>query len=238
MDNSLFNSSLRLSTFGRLTFLNPKKVLLTMKHRDKNPVYGLNTSPRFGQASCSQPFHTNTRSDCYYCNRFGKLARKCGHNDAFLSKRSAANRFGAHCIRNENIVRRTNPNRAVPSAPPPSSIFPVPNVPPTPPPSYQESIEYTLPPQYEERLPEVIVTQPPATVFKWNPVGMTCPYCHRNIVTKVRSESGLLAWLLCGLMFLTGLWLFCLIPFYLKSTQDVIHICPLCKSQLGFYKPL
>lgn len=50
----------------------------------------------------------------------------------------------------------------------------------------------------------VIVTQPPATVFKWNPVAMTCPYCHHIIVTKVRSESGLLAWLLCGVMFLTG----------------------------------
>ncbi|CAH8678902.1 unnamed protein product [Schistosoma haematobium] len=208
-----------------------------MKHRDRNPVYGPKVVPRLAQAS-SRPVQTNTRSDCYYCNRFGKLARKCGHNDAFLSKKSAANRFGAQCIQNENIVQRTNLNRAViPSAPPPSS-FPVPGLPPTHPPTYQESVFLPLPPEYEERLPEVIVTQPPATVFKWNPVAMTCPYCHHIIVTKVRSESGLLAWLLCGVMFLTGLWLFCLIPFYLKSTQDVVHICPLCKSQLGSYKPL
>ncbi|CAH8668228.1 unnamed protein product [Schistosoma margrebowiei] len=208
-----------------------------MKHRDQKPAYGQKVVPRLAQAS-SRPVHTNTRSDCYYCNRFGKLARKCGHNDAFLSKKSPANRFGAQCIQNENIVQRTNLNRTViPSVPPPSS-FPVPGLPPTPPPTYQESVTLPLPPEYEERLPEVIVTQPPATVFKWNPVGMTCPYCHHIIVTKVRSESGLLAWLLCGVMFLTGLWLFCLIPFYLKSTQDVVHICPLCKSQLGSYKPL
>ncbi|VDO77083.1 unnamed protein product [Schistosoma curassoni] len=124
------------------------------KHRDQNPVYGPKVVPRLAQAS-SRPLHTNTRSDCYYCNRFGKLARKCGHNDAFLSKRSSANRFGAQCIQNENIVQRTKLNRAViPSAPPPSS-FPVPGLPPTPPPTYQESVTLPLPPEYEERLPEV-----------------------------------------------------------------------------------
>ncbi|KAK4474839.1 hypothetical protein MN116_001954 [Schistosoma mekongi] len=95
----------------------------------------------------------------------------------------------------------TDPNtRVVASAPPVSSPLP-----PTPPPPYEDPLEYVVPPpQYEERLPEVIVEQPPIIIFKWNPVGMNCPYCHHDIVTKIRSESGLLAWLLCGAMFLTG----------------------------------
>ncbi|CAH8658795.1 unnamed protein product [Heterobilharzia americana] len=111
----------------------------------------------------------------------------------------------------------------------------------SPPPPYQGPPAYVPPPPtYEEtRLPPVIVTQPPTTVFKWNPVGIVCPYCHSSVVTKVRSEAGLLAWLLCGVLCLMGLWAFCcLIPFYLESTQDVIHTCPLCKSQVGYYKPL
>ncbi|KAH8868457.1 lipopolysaccharide-induced tumor necrosis factor-alpha factor like [Schistosoma japonicum] len=209
-----------------------------IKHRGRDPTHGPHRFSRFGQASSSQPSPTNTRSDCYYCNRFGKLARKCGHNDAFLSKKSTTDRFRAQRIQIENTVQRANPNTRVAASAPPVPSFSS-HLPSTPPPPYEDSLEYVIPPpQYEQRLPEVIVEQPRTIMFKWNPVNMNCPYCHRNIVTKIRSESGLLAWLLCGAMFLTGLWPFCLIPFYLQSTQDVIHICPVCKSQLGSYKPL
>ncbi|CAH8635011.1 unnamed protein product [Heterobilharzia americana] len=201
-----------------------------MKHRGEFPGHGPSRqySFRSSQPSCLRPINSTTRSECYYCNRFGKRARKCGHNDTFPLKKLSTDNFATGFNANPNVTGRSATS-STPSAP----LYPTSS---SPPPPYQGPPAYVPPPPtYEEtRLPPVIVTQPPTTVFKWNPVGIVCPYCHSSVVTKVRSEAGLLAWLLCGVLCLMGLWAFCcLIPFYLESTQDVIHTCPLCKSQVG-----
>nr|CAH8873146.1 unnamed protein product [Trichobilharzia regenti] len=226
-----------------------------MKHRGGVPIYG---PSRSSQASTSRPIRPTTKSECYYCNRFGKRARKCGHNDVSSFKRFSTGSLSTQQNRNVGSSSTQAPlpsapsQRLAPPPPPTTTTMPTrvasslsqsspPFSPPSPPPPYQGPAGYAHPPPtYEEsELPQVIVTQPPATIFKWNPVGIVCPYCHNSVVTKTRSEAGLLAWLLCGVLCLMGLWvLCCLIPFYLESTQDVVHICPLCKSQVGYYKPL
>ena len=53
---------------------------------------------------------------------------------------------------------------------------------------------------------------------------------------RTQSESGILAWALCGGLCLVGCWLgCCLIPFFVDSVQEVTHSCPACNMTLGRY---
>ncbi|TGZ65442.1 hypothetical protein CRM22_005862 [Opisthorchis felineus] len=90
----------------------------------------------------------------------------------------------------------------------------------------------------------VYVQQPTAATvtavqFHRHPVTMTCPHCRYYGPTRVHTESGCLAWVLCLVMCFFGLWFgCCLIPFCLDSTKDATHYCGSCHRPLGRYAPL
>ncbi|XP_014419699.1 LITAF domain-containing protein [Camelus ferus] len=71
------------------------------------------------------------------------------------------------------------------------------------------------------------------------PVQSTCPYCGNHIITAITPVPGVLTWLLCTGIVLSGCFLgCCLIPFYVDSLMDVIHLCPVCQQELFRYKRL
>ncbi|XP_050972187.1 cell death-inducing p53-target protein 1 homolog [Labeo rohita] len=68
------------------------------------------------------------------------------------------------------------------------------------------------------------------------PGRIICPHCMTDVVTQTENVSGLLAWLICGVLVLLGCWLCCCIPFCVDSCQDVQHSCPNCKNIVRIYK--
>ncbi|XP_053550299.1 lipopolysaccharide-induced tumor necrosis factor-alpha factor homolog [Bombina bombina] len=104
---------------------------------------------------------------------------------------------------------------------------------------------YMAPPPYGMNpQPAVIVAPVHSTVvigtsFQDTPVSCSCPICRQNIVTRTEYNTGLLAWLIFGILCLLGCWLgCCLIPFCVDSCKDVDHFCPNCNHHLHKYKRL
>jgi hypothetical protein len=56
------------------------------------------------------------------------------------------------------------------------------------------------------------------------PIQCTCPRCGKPIVTRTQKNSGLLAWLICGGLFLFGFWICCFIPFCVDACKVSIII--------------
>ncbi|KAG8558416.1 hypothetical protein GDO81_016983 [Engystomops pustulosus] len=102
---------------------------------------------------------------------------------------------------------------------------------------------YPPPPPYGGAQPTVIVSPVTTTVvvgtFADTPAACTCPVCRQNVVSRVEYNTGLLTWLLFGLLLLIGCWLgCCLIPFCVDGCKDVDHFCPNCNHHLSKYKRL
>ncbi|XP_071814111.1 lipopolysaccharide-induced tumor necrosis factor-alpha factor homolog isoform X2 [Apostichopus japonicus] len=76
------------------------------------------------------------------------------------------------------------------------------------------------------------------THFRDMPVQTQCPNCHNHVTTLVTFEPGVMAWLMCFIMFLVGLWCCCCIPFCVNGLQDADHHCPTCRHRIAHYKPL
>ncbi|CAF1050533.1 unnamed protein product [Adineta ricciae] len=72
-----------------------------------------------------------------------------------------------------------------------------------------------------------------------NPMPCTCPYCHQAIISRVENRNGALVWIIVIVLCLIGcVFGCCLIPFFMDSLKDVIHICPVCQRQIGRDKKL
>ncbi|KAM4024800.1 LITAF domain-containing protein-like isoform 1-T2 [Anomaloglossus baeobatrachus] len=105
---------------------------------------------------------------------------------------------------------------------------------------------YPPPPPYGGGGPQPTVVMAPVTStvilgtsFADTPVSCTCPVCRQNVVTRIEYNTGLLVWLIFGILCLLGCWLgCCLIPFCLDSCKDVDHYCPNCNHHLSKYKRL
>ena len=67
-----------------------------------------------------------------------------------------------------------------------------------------------------------------------DPVRVKCPYCKVEMFTRVKSRTGIGAWLASGAILFLG-WFCgcCLIPFYLKEFQEFKHYCRNCSSLIG-----
>lgn len=131
-----------------------------------------------------------------------------------------------------------NPPPGYQQAPPPgpTGAYPVgQNMPP--PPSYP----YQGPPSGYAPVPPQPVVGTTVVVqhqFGMIPASCTCPNCHQNVVTRTEYETGLFTWLLVGIIFLCGGWIFCLclLPFCIDSLKDVRHICPNCNHAIYYHK--
>jgi len=85
----------------------------------------------------------------------------------------------------------------------------------------------------------VVVTSQPIKIYTRHPTNIICQHCQQNVVTRPRSEVGMVTWLACGAMILFGLWLgCCFIPFCIPDLQDTYHECPNCGKLIDVYKPL
>lgn len=95
-------------------------------------------------------------------------------------------------------------------------------------------------PQGQPQVQTVVVQQPMIVnqVFRESPVRMQCPACRADIVTALNYDTGMLAWILCGVMFIFGFWLCCFIPFCVDACKDVTHTCPNCQHVVGKYSRL
>ena len=74
--------------------------------------------------------------------------------------------------------------------------------------------------------------------FGMIPVSCSCPNCHQNVITRTEYETGLFTWLIVGIIFICGGWIFCLclIPFCVDAMKDVRHVCPNCNHTIHYHK--
>ena len=87
------------------------------------------------------------------------------------------------------------------------------------------------PPAYTESVVQPVVTQVvhvPGPGWGDQPVTTVCTNCHVQMTTITTTETGVMAWVLAGLMCAVGMWLCAPIPLCVDSLQDTTHRCPLC----------
>ena len=73
-----------------------------------------------------------------------------------------------------------------------------------------------------------------AVLYGDKPVQCTCPHCNAVIVSRIERKTGLLVWVIFGILLLFGCWLgCCLIPFCVSDLKDVEHYCPQCQMLIG-----
>uniref|UniRef100_A0A914BXA0 LITAF domain-containing protein n=1 Tax=Acrobeloides nanus TaxID=290746 RepID=A0A914BXA0_9BILA len=127
-------------------------------------------------------------------------------------------------------------------------------VPPMPPPQYQPypnnpnpagfhtqvttgyAVNYTAN-SYPQPQSTIVITGPPR-IDDDHPTGMMCPYCQRQIMTKVSTTPSSTAWMIFIICFITGFfflipWCLCWIPFVMTSCMNIEHRCPNCNRCVG-----
>ena len=76
----------------------------------------------------------------------------------------------------------------------------------------------------------------PRAIFEDVPTTAHCTSCGTQVLTCTEYRASSVTWALAGLLCAFGCHLGCCIaPFFFNSVKDVIHLCPLCRTQLGKY---
>ncbi|XP_077980776.1 lipopolysaccharide-induced tumor necrosis factor-alpha factor homolog [Glandiceps talaboti] len=105
---------------------------------------------------------------------------------------------------------------------------------------YPEARAPPILPAETRQATRVVVAQPVirtmmVTTYGEMPVAVTCPRCHRNVVSSVSHEPGAGAWCCCIILCLLGFWICAFFPLCMDSASDVVHKCPKCDHRLGTY---
>ena len=88
---------------------------------------------------------------------------------------------------------------------------------------------------FQEASYRIFDSQPTARVQNV-PAMANCTSCGIQVLTCTEYRVSSVNWALAGLLCAFGCHLgCCVVPFFLNSFKDVIHICPLCKTQLHEY---
>lgn len=116
-----------------------------------------------------------------------------------------------------------------------------------PPPSYQYSQPYPQappptqsmpPPVYQPQQTTYVVAVQPNQAWGLFPQACVCQFCGREVMSAVRSQPGIAAWVSCGILCIVGLWPCCLYPFCIDSCNDKYHVCPECNRIMGKYNTI
>ncbi|CAG4925551.1 unnamed protein product [Colias eurytheme] len=68
------------------------------------------------------------------------------------------------------------------------------------------------------------------------PVGMHCPYCHEEIMTKANYRNSSTTHLIAIILGILFWWLCCcILPYLFKRWKNVEHYCPNCRRFLGVF---
>ncbi|CAG9326314.1 unnamed protein product [Blepharisma stoltei] len=74
-------------------------------------------------------------------------------------------------------------------------------------------------------------------VYGFEPIQVTCPYCHHTALTRIERTPGMMVWMMC--LILLCLFPFCsCLPFCIPSLFDVNHYCGHCSKRLGIRRAL
>lgn len=72
--------------------------------------------------------------------------------------------------------------------------------------------------------------------FQDVPTTAHCTTCGIQVLTHTRYRASSMTWALAGLLCAFGCHLgCCLAPFFYNSVKNVVHLCPLCSTELGIY---
>ena len=75
-----------------------------------------------------------------------------------------------------------------------------------------------------------------STSFEDVPTTAHCTSCGTQVLTYTKHRASSMTWALTGLLCAFGCHLgCCLAPFFYSSVKDVVHLCPLCSTELGKY---
>ena len=74
------------------------------------------------------------------------------------------------------------------------------------------------------------------TSFRNVPTTAHCTSCGIQVLTHTEYRASSMTWALAGLLCAFGCHLGCCIaPFFYTSAKNVVHLCPLCSTELGVY---
>ncbi|XP_037952965.1 lipopolysaccharide-induced tumor necrosis factor-alpha factor homolog isoform X1 [Teleopsis dalmanni] len=83
----------------------------------------------------------------------------------------------------------------------------------------------------------IIQTTTPAFVpIGSGPSHITCPSCHAQVLTTVKSEANTRTHCWALLLCLIGLWPCVCLPYCMDSCQNSNHYCPNCNAYIGTYQ--
>ena len=72
--------------------------------------------------------------------------------------------------------------------------------------------------------------------FRDVPTTAHCSSCGTQVLTYTKYRASSMTWALAGLLCAFGCHLGCCIaPFFYNSAKNVVHLCPLCSTELGMY---
>jgi lipopolysaccharide-induced tumor necrosis factor-alpha factor len=114
------------------------------------------------------------------------------------------------------------------TAPPIAMSTPYSEFPPSQPSYTQQPQQYQYPPM--QPMQQAMPLRP---YFTKEPERVTCPNCHKSIITQVRHENGTATYLIAfGCMFI----ICCLAPvaFFVDDCKDHLHYCPNCQTLIGY----
>jgi len=80
----------------------------------------------------------------------------------------------------------------------------------------------------QQQATTVVVTSPTLVVggtgsqgFGYQPVRTNCPHCHADVVTIIDHRIGGLAWLICGIIVLVGLFFW----YAMRASSHYLQLC-------------